>query len=312
MDKELKDVKVYGKSEKSLDLKGVKYPKGPKNKLSDSGTAFVIHAIEEGYDEIYLIGFDLGGKDIYQHKHHLRNKKSWVKNWRYILEKYGLDKVHFIGYDHKKILLSKLPDDYYAKQYMRGKDHLENYYTEIADNYSEEYKNKASKQYNNKKSNRVLILGNGKSRNSTDVKRFIKNWTGELWGCNKIYTEYTMLPKLDRVGTVYNNILNDIRNEKEKKNVKYEIYTDIEDGEQDVKLFQNLSISNLTSTKLIEQAIYEEYEEIYLAGFDFGGINCYNRKTTNHRKMIREMKDIIFTYGINRFHFLKGIPKILL
>lgn len=312
-DKELSDTTIYGKAPKTIDLGRVYYPDGFNNQFSDSGTTFVVHALENGYDEIYLVGFDIGGKDLYQHRHHLRNKKSWLRGWRKIAQNHGLQNIYFIGYDHKQIILSEVPDDYYARQYMRGRDHLSSYYNDNT-KMDPEYKERVHNQKNEKRSNKVLILGNGKSRGSPDVLRFIKTWQGEIWGCNDIYTEYKQLPRLDRVGVQYERVLNNVAMELlNEGHDLYKIYSNIvtEGYPFPIYLFQDRR-DYLTGPQMVLQALYEGYEDIYLAGFDCGGVDYYNRKTRYTQSMITQMKEILIQNGINRFHFLKGVPKVLL
>ncbi len=82
---------------------------------TDSGTGWVICAIKEGYDEIYCAGFDLKGTDIYTeyngvpYKYKIP-KSSWMKKWRIINNKFGLDKIIFLGKDHKEFIRSTCRD----------------------------------------------------------------------------------------------------------------------------------------------------------------------------------------------------------
>jgi hypothetical protein len=313
--KELKNTVIYGKNERSIDLGDVRYPKGDKNRFRDSGTTIVAHAIESGYDEIYLLGFDLGGRDIYQKHHHLRNKKSWIDSWRRIDARYELDKVYFIGYDHKKTIQSDIPNDYYAQMYMRGRDHLENYYkVDRLPLLNKEEIEKIENQENNRVSTSVLILGNGKSRTEGTVKRFISNWRGEVWGCNGIYKEAKFLPNLHRVGIIDDSrMINDLYTFIYEKSYNFDIYTyDFKDGfDIDIKVFQD-NRKFLVGQQMILQALYEEYDSIYLAGFDFGGVDAFNRKTKGNDRMVREMRNIVDEFGLDRLHFVRGVSKVLL
>lgn len=82
---------------------------------TDSGTGWIICAIKEGYDKIYCAGFDLVGTEIYSEwggvpmEYH-RPKPVWVKRWRIINNKFGLDKIIFLGRDHKEFIRSNRRD----------------------------------------------------------------------------------------------------------------------------------------------------------------------------------------------------------
>lgn len=115
---------IYGKNARSYSLSGVKQPPIDQHFIRDSGTTLVAMALELKYDEVYIAGFDLGGKDIYQPKHDKRNKSIWVENWRRILKHYGLAPICFVGFDHKPFIMSDKPSDSYAQIYMRGKNHI--------------------------------------------------------------------------------------------------------------------------------------------------------------------------------------------
>jgi len=74
------------------------------------------------------------------------------------------------------------------------------------------------------KSNKVLILGNGKSRKEPGVIKQINKWTGEIWACNEAYKDYKEFPHLDRIGTVHNDTAVSAINFKEKHNLDYNVY----------------------------------------------------------------------------------------
>lgn len=113
-----------------IHLNNIKYKKVscPSEFRKDSGTVLVAQALEEGY-RVSVVGFDLGGPDVYGPDHQYQNKSIWVRRWRLIAEKYTLDNVEFIGFDHKPFILSN--DDYrtYSKYYLSNQPHIpgENY-----------------------------------------------------------------------------------------------------------------------------------------------------------------------------------------
>lgn len=94
----------------------------PAEFRKDSGTTMVAQALEEGYD-VYLCGFDLGGPDVLSLNLHLRNKRSWVRRWKAIVDRYGAERIHFVGHDHLPVIV--LGDDVsYARRYRKGLPHI--------------------------------------------------------------------------------------------------------------------------------------------------------------------------------------------
>jgi hypothetical protein len=91
----------------------------------DTGTTLVSEALTRGM-RVNVVGFDLGGLDIYSPGHEKKNKTTWVNRWRLILREFGPDNVIFWGYDHKPFLLSHRNPSEYAREYMHGKPHIDN------------------------------------------------------------------------------------------------------------------------------------------------------------------------------------------
>jgi len=116
---------IYGKNKRSWELPGVQQLTLPKHFYAESGSTLVAAALYEGYKEVKVLGFDLGGMDLYVQHHERKDKSKWIKNWRKIANHFGLDRVEFIGKDHKPYILSNLPEDLYAKHYLEGKNHLD-------------------------------------------------------------------------------------------------------------------------------------------------------------------------------------------
>jgi hypothetical protein len=96
----------------------------PSEFRKDSGTVLVAQAHEEGYDAIYVCGYDLGGPDLLSPDLHTQSKAVWVRRWRQILRHYGSERVRFVGYDHMPYLLSRDPTDAYEKRYKAGLPHI--------------------------------------------------------------------------------------------------------------------------------------------------------------------------------------------
>ena len=85
----------------------------------NAGTTFVTQALHEGY-KVWVIGFDLGGFDIYGYDVVYGSHDPWVKRWRDIEKYYGLENVTFIGYNHKPYILSDQSIGQYTKHYKRA------------------------------------------------------------------------------------------------------------------------------------------------------------------------------------------------
>lgn len=75
----------------------------------------------EGF-EIWCVGIDLGGWDIYSKGHEKQNKTIWVVRWQK-LNRIFRGKIHWIGQDHSEILNSPNKLKYFCL-YSQGKIHL--------------------------------------------------------------------------------------------------------------------------------------------------------------------------------------------
>ncbi len=289
--------KLYGKNLKTGQLQGVEVIDLERKFVNDSGSTLVAYALSKGYDKIYILGFDLGGKDLYVKNHDQRNKEKWIRNWRLIAGKWGLDKVEFIGYDHKPFILSNQPSETYAQLYMNGLNHIEylgvNGIKPIV------------------KKTKVMLLGNGKSRLNKVVQNEIKTWDGEIWVCNHAYKEALNLPTLDRVGTVHEEVALEAIQFKEKHNLSYDIYMDkpIQNKkfQNEIKFFtekRGWSTGNL----MIAQAHIDGYKEIVLAGYDFGGPDIYQETDRPGNGFSTQFKFIKKRWGLNRIRFLGNQP----
>lgn len=289
--------KLYGKHLKAKQLQGVELVPVEKKFINDSGSTLVALALTKGYDRIVCVGFDLGGPDIYVKGHANRNKEKWVRNWRLIAGKWGLDKIKFIGYDHKPFILSNQPSETYAQLYMNGLNHIE--YLSI--NGLEPIVKKT----------KVMILGNGKSRLDKVVQKEIESWNGEIWVCNHAYKEALKLPTLDRVGTVHDDVAIDAIKFREENKLNYDVYINqpIKDEKykNQVKFFKEKrgwSTGNL----MIAQAHIDGYREIVLAGYDFGGPDIYQKTDRPGNGFSHQFKFIKKKWGLDRMRFLGNQP----
>lgn len=249
---------VYARSQTTYWIPGTERIDIPDKYIYDSGTTLVVKALLSGYNEVYLVGFDLGGKDIYVKDHEDRNKASWIFRWRIISQDLGLSKIIFVGRDHKEFIDSSKPIDSYARVYMRGDDHL---ITDI---------DTPPKTEN---ANQVLILGNGVSRNG--FQDFIRKWSYELWGCNDAYLESTKY-KITRIGSVHDEKIREAYDFRENNKLSYWLIgrRPMPDIPKDYLQFKK-DIGWSTGSLFLCQAVLEGFDKIHVAGFDFGGEDLY-------------------------------------
>lgn len=97
----------------------------PDEFLKDSGTTMIAQALHEGFN-VEVVGFDLGGLDVYVKKHNVQDKSVWINRWRNIIKTYGSKRIEFIGHDHKPFLLSDQDSMAYYNKYSKneGKEHI--------------------------------------------------------------------------------------------------------------------------------------------------------------------------------------------
>lgn len=147
----------------------------------------------------------------------------------------------------------------------------------------------------------VLILGNGISR--MDYHSDILKWTGEIWGCNRIYLEYG--DRLTRL-TGHADVLEYARQYREEKGYSYEIWAGHLGKSGAEKLFTCPGIYRKDSgSTLIAQAM-EEGKKIALAGFDFGGLDVHSPGLEKDPKpqWVKRFRAIMGQYGWDRVRFI--------
>lgn len=158
----------------------------PKEFRLDTGTTLIAEALKRKM-QVSVVGFDLGGPDVYSLNHQNFNKQNWVNRWRKILEYYGHDKIKFIGYDHLPYLLSKKLNDEYASNYLDGKSHIDDTsYNDIYYKWREEKKLnflrmiKMATLINNSKRTFSRLLSRNKDFNPGDAVT-MPDSTAALW-----------------------------------------------------------------------------------------------------------------------------------
>jgi len=90
----------------------------------NTGTTLIAQAHEDGFDTIYLCGFDCGGPDLLSPGLEQQRKQSWVRRLRALIGHYGTERIRFVGFDHIPFLLGKGREDTYQKRYTRGVPHV--------------------------------------------------------------------------------------------------------------------------------------------------------------------------------------------
>lgn len=242
-----------------------------RKKIFDSGSTLVHIALLEGYDKIYLVGFDLGGKDMYVENHHIRNKSSWIRKWRMLRDEFGLDRIEFIGKDHKPFIESNLPIDYYAQLYTMGVNHLS-------------YAPKQAKKYHDD----VIILENGMSR--LRYSKELQNWEKELWVCDNAFVDHNKFNQIYRVGSIQNSTVKEAVIFGKNKKLDYIIFTrDFVYGiENDLYIFKERR-GWLTGPLMVAQALYEGYNRIYLMGFDIGEKDLYGKNVLKSSQYVNQL-----------------------
>jgi hypothetical protein len=122
---------------------------------------------------------------------------------------------------------------------------------------------------------KILILGNGMSRLSFDKQ--IRNFTGEVWGCNRIYLDYG-----DKLTLLYGH--QDVVREgglyRDKNHLHYKLA-----GTNEFELQCNFLYRKDSGTTLAAEALTRGYG-IILCGFDLGGPDVYSPGIEKQNKSI--------------------------
>lgn len=271
---------------------------------ADSGTTSVVQALENEYQSVYVCGFDLGGKDIYVENHEKKNKTIWVEQWRKIASRYLLSSIFFIGRDHSDFILSDIPAEKYSMMYTQGKDHTSMNALKEVDTVIptiSESEMRAKIQKSKVKRKKVLILGNGTSR--LQHREYIEKWDGEIWVCNWGFKESDDLPRIDRVGSVHENVVKLALIYKTEKKLSYRLFSN--------KPYYKSEVFTkpkgwATGSLMLEQALVEGFGLIVLAGFDMGGKDIYQPHKLPGVNFKNQYIDIRRNYNMNNVYFLKG------
>lgn len=148
----------------------------------------------------------------------------------------------------------------------------------------------------------VLILGNGISR--LHYKNFIRNFKGEIWGCNFIYLDYGKL--LSRI-TGHSEVLYHVKKYKKENNLSYEIWGGNLGLDRSIEKFFTVHkvFCKDSGTTLVAQALHEG-KKVKVLGFDLGGLDIYspNTQSVNKFKWVVRWKRIIKHFGKENIQFI--------
>ena len=148
---------------------------------------------------------------------------------------------------------------------------------------------------------RVLVLGNGKSRLYHDT--LIREWAGEVWGCNRVYRDYG--PLLSRIATDSVAMLKELHAHRAETGLDYEIWAwgAVADYGADKRFTSPTWLRSNSGAMLAMQAIEDGYEPI-LCGFDMGGEDIYLGDLGEKPGWIGKWSEIVKHYGANAFEFI--------
>jgi hypothetical protein len=149
----------------------------------------------------------------------------------------------------------------------------------------------------------VLVLGNGISRLGFD--KLIREWPGEVWGCNRAYLEYGA--KLSRL-TGHTDVLADAaRYQDQHAEARFELWAGnlgkLIDGAKPFTCPPKFRHDS--GTTMIAQAL-EERRSIACVGFDLGGWDVSSPGLENYDKSewVQRWRLIASHYGLAHVRFI--------
>jgi len=148
----------------------------------------------------------------------------------------------------------------------------------------------------------TLILGNGISRLA--YVDLIRDWPGEVWGCNRAYLDHG--DKLTRL-CGHDDVMIEARQYRDDQGLSYEIWGGhIGGGSATEKAFTcPPGFRKDSGTTLVAQALHEG-RAIALCGFDLGGPDIHSpglEKQLKHN-WIDRWRNIVKTYGDENIRFI--------
>ena len=147
----------------------------------------------------------------------------------------------------------------------------------------------------------VLVLGNGGSRLQYDG--LIRSWQGEIWGCNRVYTDYGH--QLARIATDSILMLQEIHRYRDETGADFETWAwgKVADAGSDRRFTSPGTLRANSGAMLAMQAI-EEGHSVALCGFDMGGPDIYLGDLGSKPGWLQKWRAIVRHYGPDRFRFI--------
>lgn len=146
----------------------------------------------------------------------------------------------------------------------------------------------------------VLILGNGISRLPYDQK--IREYPGEIWGCNRIFWEYGDV--LARIAG-HRDAMEEAARYRSEHGCQYQIYGGHLSKRCDARPFTVAPewITD-TGTTMVAQALYEGFS-VEVCGFDLGGADVLSPgiETQSKPQWVKRWRTILARFGSDRVQF---------
>ena len=148
----------------------------------------------------------------------------------------------------------------------------------------------------------TLVLGNGISRLSFD--KLIREWPGEVWGCNRAYLEFP--DKLARL-TGHTEVLIEARKYRNEHRLSFELWGGHlgHSLETDKAFTCPHEFRKDSGTTLVAQALHEG-KNVAVCGFDLGGPDIHSpgiEKQSKHQ-WVERWRAIVKRYGSDRIRFI--------
>jgi hypothetical protein len=175
----------------------------------------------------------------------------------------------------------------------------------------EQFINNDNSTYGKTKSNnlvsdksKVLILGNGVSRSG--IEDFISTWDGEIWVCNKAFTEVVTYKNISLVASIHPEMLKEANEFRKKNNLEYEIISKLVTKSDYKDSSFHVSRGWSTGSLLITEAFERKYKKIYLAGFDMGGKDLYQTHELHGVSFRQQFREIQKLYDTSIVEFVSA------
>lgn len=145
------------------------------------------------------------------------------------------------------------------------------------------------------------MVGNGISR--LDYDREIREWSGEIWGCNRIYLEYGAI--LSRL-TGHGDVMEAARIHRDQNGHQYQLWGGNLSRQGAEHAFTCPAIYRKDSgSTLVAQALHDGYRAVAV-GFDFGGWDIHSPGIEHQQKpqWVKRWRAFLGQYGWDRVRFI--------